>query len=101
MEDLLFYLLLATAILYLGQTFIYGFQEHNRPTILFGTVFLFLAFSFKKDLAWINWALILVPLTGFVAALTGFSESLKPNCLNYLMMLLNLSLLILGMLKMF
>lgn len=101
MEDLLFYLLLVTAILHLGQTFFYGFQEHNRPTILFGTVFLFLAFSFEKDLSWINWALIIVPLTGFIAVLTGFSESLKPNWLNYLMILLNLGLLVLGMAKMF
>ena len=101
MENLLFYFLIANAILHLGQTFFFGFQESNRPTILFGTIFLFLAFSFQKDESWINWALIIVPLTGFVAVLSGFSESLKADWLNYTMILLNLALFILGMIKMF
>jgi hypothetical protein len=101
MEDLLFYFLLVTALLHLGQTFYFGFQESNRPTILFGTVFLYLAFNFQKDLDWINWALIIVPLTGFIAVLTGFSESLKPNWLNYLMILLNLGLLLVGIVNMY
>lgn len=92
LETSLFFLLLSNAILHLFQVFIYGFKEHNRPTVLFGVVFLFLAFAISKDEAWIKWAAIIVPFTGFIGVLNGFSDSLKPNWLNYLMVFLNLVL---------
>jgi hypothetical protein len=55
MEVLIFYLFLASAILHLGQTPFFGFNEHNRSTILFGAVFVFLAFNFSKGISWIDW----------------------------------------------
>ena len=92
LETALFAALLSTAILHLAQVFVYGFKEFNRPTVLFGVVFLFLTFSLSKDEAWIKWAIIIVPLTGFVGVLSGFSDSHNPNWLNYLMLLFNLAL---------
>ncbi len=100
LAQMLFILFLIAAILHLGQVFIYGFKEHNRPTVLFGVVFLFLAFALEKGEDWVNWAAIIVPLTGFVALLTGFSESLKPNLLNYFLILLNLVLTLLSVMHM-
>jgi|TARA_B110000483_G_scaffold75626_3_gene94162 hypothetical protein len=92
LESVLFAAFLTTAILHLAQVFVYGFREFNRPTVLFGVIFLFLTFALSKDEAWIKWAIILVPLTGFVGVLNGFSDSHKPNWLNYLMILFNLIL---------
>lgn len=92
LETGLFILFLTAAILHLGQVFVYGFKEFNRPTVLFGVIFLFLAFAIEKDQSWIKWAAILVPLTGFIGLLNGFSDSLKPNWLNYLMIALNFAL---------
>ena len=100
-EQVLFYILLCSSIFHLGQMFFYGFQESNRPMILFGSVFLFLAFSLDKDLTWVNWALVIVPSVGFIAALTGFADSLKPNWLNYTLIFINLLLTIFGIINLF
>lgn len=101
LSQIIFYLFILNAIIHLGQTFFYGFQESNRPMILFGSVFLFLAFTLEKNLAWVQWAAIIVPAVGFIGALTGFADSLKPNWLNYSIILINLSLAILCIVNMF
>lgn len=99
--EILFYLLLFNAILHLGQVFFYGFQESNRPMILFGSIFLFFAFSLNKDLSWVNWGAVIVPAVGFIAALTGFADSLKPNWLNYTIILTNLVVTVFGVIHLF
>lgn len=92
LEQILFYALLFGAIFNLLQIFFYGLQENNRANILFGIVLLFFAFAFPKPLTWIKWGLIIVSITGFIGTLSGFSDSLKPNWLNYLTLILYLAL---------
>ena len=101
MDSVLFYALILTAIANLVQIFFYGLQENNRPNILFGIVLIFFAFAFQKSDEWIKWGVILVNSVGFIGTLSGFSDSLKPNWLNYLMMFLYLSISILSVLYYF
>jgi len=101
MGDFLFFLFLANTMLHLVQVYQYGMKEHNRPTLLFGVVFLFLAFALDKDQSWIKWACIMVPAVGFIGLLSGFSESLKPRWLNYTMMTFNLVLAVLSVIHFF
>jgi len=98
LENLLFYTLLAIAIVNLIQIFFYGLQENNRPNILFGIVLLFFAFAFNRPETWIKYGVLIVNITGFLAILTGFSDSLKPNWLNYLMIFLYLAVSIIAIL---
>lgn len=95
LETILFYLLMLHGIVYLAQTPSYGFQESNRPTFLLGLLFVLFAGILPKGEAWINWGILILPLTSFVAVFSSFSESLKPSWLKYSMMFLNV-LLILG-----
>lgn len=94
--NILFILFLANMILHFAQLFAYGMKEYNRPTLLFGVVFLFLAFALEKDQAWVHWACVIVPAVGFVGLLNGFADSLKPRWLNYTMMLFDLVLAVLS-----
>lgn len=92
MESLLFYTLILTAFINIIQIFFYGLQETNRPNILFGIVLIFFAFAFHKPLEWIKWGLILVTCVGLIGAISGFSDSLKPDWLNYLTIILYFTL---------
>jgi hypothetical protein len=94
LERILFYLLLLHGFFYLVQTPFYGFQESNRPTFLMGLLFVFLAFVLPKGVTWVNWGILILPLTSFVAVFSSFSESLKPAWLKYSTMILNILLML-------